>query len=156
MVASVLRVALLTGLFLVEIGQVASAGAPGPPSTGAPHGEGDRPQETTVIADRLAVFDQPDEASFGTGVLRRGDRVRLRGRPEAGWAAIDPPSTAIGWVERGSLELGDRTGERGPSASPTGALQRQLGPVARSSARLILPLVVFGSSSANSTIRGNL
>jgi hypothetical protein len=28
-----------------------------------------------------------------------------------GWAAIDPPSTAIGWVERGSLELeaGDRS-----------------------------------------------
>ena len=53
---------------------------------------------------------------------------------------------------------GEDAGERRPLGPARRCVGRHLArpSVARSSARLILPLAVFGSSSANSTIRGNL
>ena len=53
-----------------------------------------------------------DEKSYMHRPLSKGDRVRVRRRVEGGWAAIDPPATTIGWVERTSLDLGDGAGER--------------------------------------------
>lgn len=74
-----------------------------------------------MIDDHLAVFDRPDERSFETGDLRRGDRVRVRSRDAGGWAAIDPPPTTIGWIERGSLDPGDVDPARPGSGPPTRA-----------------------------------
>ncbi len=113
MVACLLRLGLLWGIYLAEIGQVPSPGASrsGSGKTG-PEGR-PRVEVTEVRADRLPVYDGPDEKGFGTGVLERGDRVRVRQWLARGWVAIDPPATTIGWVERASLELGDEADERG-------------------------------------------
>lgn len=63
-------------------------------------------REASVIADHLMVLDQPDDGAFATGNLQRGDRVRVRRRLDGGWAEIDPPTSAIGWVERSGIDWG--------------------------------------------------
>jgi hypothetical protein len=112
MVAWLLRLGMLSGICLAEVGQVPAAGAPRSSSSDVGRGE-EEPGITEVIDDHLTVYDRPDEASFSTGTRRRGDRVRVRGWVADGWAEIEPPATTIGWVERSSLELGDEAGERG-------------------------------------------
>jgi hypothetical protein len=113
MVAWLLRLGLLSGICLAEIGQVPSGGA-SRSRLGETGQDGRlRVEIAEVAADRLAVYDGPDEKGFGTGLLERGDRVRVRRRLAGGWTAIDPPATTIGWVERASLELGDEADERG-------------------------------------------
>ncbi len=110
MVAWVLRLGMLWGNCLVEVGQVQTGGAPRAPSVVV----GDhRSQVADVIADHLAVHVRADEKSYSTGTLQRGDRIRVRRRVEGGWAEIDPPASTIGWMERTSLDLGDGAGERG-------------------------------------------
>lgn len=64
-------------------------------------------REASVIVDQLIVLDQPDDGAFATGNLGRGDRVRVRRRLEGGWAEIDPPTSAIGWVERSTIAWDD-------------------------------------------------
>jgi hypothetical protein len=112
MVAWRVRLGLISALLLAEIGQVPVRGASGPGSGGAARGE-QRDEPRAVAADRLAVHDAPDGKSFRVGMLERGDRVRVRRRLAGGWAAIDPPATAIGWVAQGSLESDDERGARG-------------------------------------------
>ena len=65
--------------------------------------------EAEVEADRLDVFDQPEDSAYAVGIIRRGDRVRVRVDriPKTGWLAIDPLPTSICWVEQSSLELED-------------------------------------------------
>ncbi len=82
-------VVLLSAMVLVDVDQVGARG-----------------EDSTIIADHLAVYDQPDEASFGTGRLERGDRVCVRRWVAGGWAAIDPPATTIGWIERAAAGSG--------------------------------------------------
>ena len=112
MVAWLLRLGMLSGIYLANFGQVQAAGAPGSSPAEVKSGE-EWPRITEVSADRLAIHDRPDETSYRTGTLEPGDQVRVRGWAEGGWVAIDPPATTIGWVERASLELGDEAGERG-------------------------------------------
>jgi hypothetical protein len=124
-VAWLLTIGLLSGVDLAEIGQVASEAAPRPPEpresraaahrppAAKPEVETDQAQDTAVIDDHLAVFDRPDDRSFETGDLRRGDRVRVRSRDAGVWAAIDPPATTIGWIERESVELPEGAEARG-------------------------------------------
>jgi hypothetical protein len=61
------------------------------------------PAAAEVSAAALEVFDEPDERSYSSGRLRRGDRVTVRDADRAGWIAIDPPADAFDWVERGAL-----------------------------------------------------
>jgi hypothetical protein len=114
MVVWMLQLGLLSAIYLAESGQVESGGAPRPVSMETP-GARESVGDGQVIADHLAIYDRPDAASFGMGMLERGDRVRVREWIPGGWAAIDPPMTAIGWVERASLELGGEVGKRGGS-----------------------------------------
>jgi hypothetical protein len=100
-------------MYLAEIGQVPSGGASRSQLAETGQEGRLRVEMTEVAADRLAVYDGPDEKCFGTGMLERGDRVRVLRRLAGGWAAIDPPATTIGWVERTSLELDDEADERG-------------------------------------------
>lgn len=65
--------------------------------------------EAETIDKRLHVFDRPDEASYIICTLRQGDRVRVSvdRSPGTGWLAIEPPPTAICWIEEAALELDD-------------------------------------------------
>jgi len=60
-----------------------------------------------VTIEALAVHDRADEASYTTGMVGLGDRVRVRGAVEGGWLAIDPLATAFCWIERSTIELGE-------------------------------------------------
>jgi hypothetical protein len=106
MVAFLLRLVLLSGIGLAEPGQVAPA-HPYPRS--APTIASDNPQGVMAseVTVPLAVFDQPDDKAYVLGSLNPGDRVRVRKIFQGGWAAIDPPPMAIGWVPRTALALGN-------------------------------------------------
>lgn len=103
-----------------------------------------------MIVDRLAVFDQPDETAYATGQLARRDRVRVRRRITGGWAEVDPPATAIGWVERGSLELGDEAGRRDDGRRDPA--DPRSGPPAR--ARVVAPRAVVRSGRLEARLPG--
>ena len=102
----------MAGIYLAEIGQVDAPGASRARPVGVDRGA-EQPRDREVIADHLMVHVRSDESSFDTGQLERGDRVRVRSRVAGGWVAIDPPPTAIGWVEKASLEPDDAAGDRG-------------------------------------------
>ncbi len=75
-------------------------------------------REAAVIVDRLVVLDQPDDSAFATGQLGRGDRVRVRRGLDGGWAEIDPPASAIAWVERSTIAWGRDRGNSDPAEPP--------------------------------------
>ena len=149
MVAWILRLGMVWGMYLAEISQVESAGAPRPASAEVGAGE-DPPRITEAIAERLVVYDRPDETSYSTGTLRRGDRARVRGWAVRGWVAIDPPTAAIGWVERASLELGDGAAERGGHRMEPA--EPGSGPPAR--ARVVVPRAVVRSGCLKARMPG--
>jgi hypothetical protein len=64
------------------------------------------PTLAEVIVDKLAVHDQPNEASYINNTLGKGDRVRIRGIVDGGWLAIDPPSTTLCWIEKTAIDWG--------------------------------------------------
>lgn len=109
-------------LGLAESGQVPGGDAPGVVRATATAAR-DRPDEQVVVADQVEVHVHPDGASFGMATLERGDRVRVRRRGEDGWAEIEPPRGAIGWVERAALAIDehDREGSQPAAASGTAA-----------------------------------
>ena len=57
-----------------------------------------------ITAEDLEVFDEPDEASFVTGTLKRGDHVGVRGAVVGGWLSIDPPPMTICWIARSAID----------------------------------------------------
>ncbi|MGP0062909.1 MAG: hypothetical protein ACLQGP_04805 [Isosphaeraceae bacterium] len=120
MVAIVLRLIVLTGIWLAEPGQVAPA-HPSPASS--PTTESDDPPHatTTVVVARLEVFDQPDEKAYVVSELNPGDRVSVRKVLEGGWTAIDPPPMAIGWVPRTALDLGHKPDSAQHTRQPAGS-----------------------------------
>ncbi len=120
MVAFVLRLVLLTGIWLAEPGQVAPT-RPSPPSPRTIAFHDQAPVMTTVVSEHLDVFDQPDAKGYVMGTLNQGDRVRVRKTLRAGWAAIDPPPMAIGWVQRRALDLGDEPGAADPTRDLAGS-----------------------------------
>lgn len=63
--------------------------------------------EAEVEADRLDVLDQPEDSAYAVGMVRKGDRIRVRVDriPKAGWLAVDPLPTSICWVDESSLEM---------------------------------------------------
>jgi hypothetical protein len=69
-----------------------------------------RPAAVEVTAARLDVFDEPDESSFATGRLRRGDRVIVRAEEPDGWLAIDPPPGSFAWIEQSAIVAARREG----------------------------------------------
>jgi len=62
-----------------------------------------------VTTSTLEVYDRPHTTSFLTGNLKQGDRVKVRERVAGGWLAIDPPSSAICWIDGSSLDFGSDT-----------------------------------------------
>jgi hypothetical protein len=149
MVAWVLRLGLFTVIGLAGVGQAESADAPRSPAAEVGR-ENEGPQATQVSADHLDVFDRPDERSFGTGRLERGDRVRVRGWVAGGWAAIDPPATTIGWIERTSLDLGDAAREHVGHRLEPG----ESGSVPPSRARVVVPRAVVRSGHLEARLPG--
>jgi hypothetical protein len=149
MVAWLLSLGLLSGMNLAEIGQVPSGDASRSESGGT-ETERRRVEVTEEVVDRLSVYDRPDEKGFGTGRLGRGDRVRVRRWLAGGWAAIDPPATTIGWVERASLELGDEADERGGHRLDPG--EPGSGPPAR--AWVVLPRAIVRSGQLGARMPG--
>ena len=59
---------------------------------------------TVVNAESLDVYDRPDEGSYITGVVKRGEQVKVRHVLAGGWIAIDRPRTSICWVENSTIE----------------------------------------------------
>lgn len=113
-------------LVLAEPGQVPDDGVPGVVRA-TTNSTLDRPDEQVVVADQVEVHVHPEEASFGLATLERGDRVQIRRSRDDGWAEIEPPQGAIGWVERAALAIDehDRAGsqpaaERGTVAGMPG------------------------------------
>jgi hypothetical protein len=117
-VAPFVSVARIAGpIFLSIVGQVEPPAVPAPksqerlPARTSPGDRGGAPAarrvEAEVEADRLDVFDRPEETAYAVGQHRMGDRVRVRVDriPRPGWLAIDPPPTSICWVDESSLEL---------------------------------------------------
>jgi hypothetical protein len=147
MVACLLRLMMLSGIFLAQAGQVRAGGAPRS-TTVAVDGEEGRSVGIEVIAEHLAVHDLADETSYSTETLERGDRVRVRTWSEGGWAVIDPPASTIGWIERASLDLGDQDGDghRLDSANP------ETVPPAR--ARVAVPRAVVRSGHLKAKMPG--
>jgi len=58
-----------------------------------------------VTAAKLEVYDQPHTSSYLTGTLKQGDLIKIHGAVAGGWLAIDPPSSAIFWIEGASLDF---------------------------------------------------
>jgi hypothetical protein len=95
-----IQISSLMGLPVI-VGQAASS----------PHSAVEHVQSTEaeVQADRLDVFDQPDNRAFITARADRGDRLRVRldQAPGPGWLAIEPLPTVICWIEQSSVEFED-------------------------------------------------
>lgn len=110
MLAWLCQLGMTAILVLAESGQVPAGGASGVVRATANPAR-DRPDEQMVLADHVVAADQvevhvqPDEASFGLATLERGDRVRIRRSRDDGWAEIEPPRGAIGWVDRATLAI---------------------------------------------------
>jgi hypothetical protein len=65
-----------------------------------------------VIVDRLAVLDEPDDAGYVSGEMRRGQRITVVAEGRPGWLAIAPPRDAIDWVDASAVRAGpDGEGE---------------------------------------------
>ena len=65
-----------------------------------------------VVANRLDVVDEPDEAGYASGELRAGDRVAVVADAPPGWLAIAPPLGAFDWVDASAIRPGpDGAGE---------------------------------------------
>ncbi len=58
-----------------------------------------------VISDALEVLVEPDDSSYSSGELKRGDRVSIVPGGKAGWLAIAPPTDAFDWVDASSLRV---------------------------------------------------
>jgi hypothetical protein len=87
---------LSSGLLALWIGLVAPA-----PEAGS---DGEPPRRLEVAVDRLDVFSEPDDTSFATSRLARGDMVEVRKALADGWLAIAPPSGSFHWVEESAVE----------------------------------------------------
>ncbi len=83
---------------------------------------------TATVIEDLEFTNRADEKSYVMGTLTRGQRVRLRKIMPGGWAAIEPPPLAMGWIARSELafdhdqetaEKGSRPGD--PAHLPTTA-----------------------------------
>ena len=120
----------MLGLVVANFGQVASEPArTGPQWTAGMKGR--------VAVNTIAVHDAPRETAYELGRLEPGDGARIRGVVRGGWLAIEPPSWAICWVERTSVELGEegfgsRDHRREPHGSPLTAWVKDAGAVVRS------------------------
>ena len=120
MVAFVLRLVLLSGIWLAGLGQVAPA-RPSPPSSPTIAAD-DQPRVMThAVTEHLEVLDQPEEKAYVLGTLNPGDRVRVRKILQGGWAVIDPPPMAIGWVPRTALDLDNEPGAAEPIRGQAGS-----------------------------------
>ncbi|MGO9918625.1 MAG: hypothetical protein ACLQIB_28505 [Isosphaeraceae bacterium] len=62
-----------------------------------------------VTASKLEVYDRPHPTAFLTGNLKQGVQVNVREQVAGGWLAIDPPSSAICWIDGSSLDFGSDT-----------------------------------------------
>ncbi|MHB1557639.1 MAG: SH3 domain-containing protein [Isosphaeraceae bacterium] len=118
MLACLRQLGVMALLGLAEAGQVLGADAPGVVrATTNPADDG--PEAQVVAADQVEVFLRPDEASFGIATLERGDSVRVRRSRQDGWAEIEPPRGAIGWVERSAVAIEEQEGSQ-PAADGGG------------------------------------
>jgi hypothetical protein len=68
------------------------------------------PATAEVVAEALEILDEPDEAAFPTGRVRRGDRVAIRSVEPGGWLAIEPPAGSFSWIDRTAIEEDEGTG----------------------------------------------
>ncbi len=71
--------------------------------------EADEPPRTAYVSvASLLVLEEPDDAAYVTGRLKRGERVVVRREGPAGWIAIEPPNGAFSWVEESAVtDLGN-------------------------------------------------
>jgi len=78
--------------------------------------------EARVVADRLDVFDQAEEAGYVVARLKRGDHVRVRWQESApsGWLAIAPPPAVVCWIEEAAVGTLD---DDGPVEGGTGRIR---------------------------------
>ena len=60
-----------------------------------------------VIVDVLEVLVEPDDTSYSSGELRRGDRVSIISRNKPGWLAIAPPEGSFDWIDPSSIRAGE-------------------------------------------------
>jgi hypothetical protein len=65
-----------------------------------------RAADGEVIADRLEVLDEPDDAGYASGELRRGHRITVVAEGRPGWLAIAPPLDAFDWVDAAAVRVG--------------------------------------------------
>jgi hypothetical protein len=70
-------------------------------------------ESVEVTASRLPVYDQPRTTSYLTDTLKLGAQVTVRQRVAGGWLAIDPPSSAICWIDSSSLEQASESARSG-------------------------------------------
>ena len=59
-----------------------------------------------VVADRLAILDEPDDSGYASGELRRGERVSATSEARSGWLAIAPPRDSFDWVDASAIRVG--------------------------------------------------
>ena len=73
--------------------------------------------EVEVTSEETDVYDRPDETSYVTATLKRGDQVTVRDTAAGNWLAIDPPPATIVWIERSSFQPNaERAGGNGGTA----------------------------------------
>jgi hypothetical protein len=61
------------------------------------------PATAVVTVEALEVFDEPDERTFASGQLARGDRVVVRAIGNDGWLTIDPPPQSFDWIDGAAI-----------------------------------------------------
>lgn len=113
---------VLGGFWLADIGQVGVEPVERPRQAAPFDATPSDAATVEVTASKLVVYDKPQQASYLTGSLKQGERVKVRERLAGGWLAIDPPASAICWIDGSALEFtrdADRSGShfRDPAGS---------------------------------------
>jgi hypothetical protein len=73
----------------------------------------DDSDDVEVTVSKLTVYDQPSATAYRTGSLKQGDRLKVRKGVADGWLAIDPPSSAICWIDGSALDFGSDVNSSG-------------------------------------------
>jgi hypothetical protein len=115
-------------IWLASIGQLSGAETVLNPQAISLEVVREAPEIVEVNVSALAIYDQPRLTSYLTDRAKQGDRLQTHRRLPGGWLAIEPPASAIYWIDAGALETpaeADRSGRHfgdpagGGQATPT-------------------------------------
>ncbi len=61
------------------------------------------PRAAWIDAEFVELLDEPDDAAFSTGRLRRGQKVTIRRDGPPGWCTLDPPRGSFSYIDQADI-----------------------------------------------------